>query len=284
MRLGHNMASLNIYQEYKKNIANQASALGKISSGNKVNRAGDNPNAISNSEKMRMQIRGLQMAQRNVQDGVSMLQTAEGGLENITSMMQRIRELTVKGATGTNTPEDKAIIQGEINQMIEGIDQIAKSTDMNGVNLIAKDLTDSKTSVEMTVGANVGEVVNIPRYNLVSEGDLKLKDVATGRNLIDVSDSQKASDSLKLIDSAIDTILSARSTFGALENRFESSYDRLGAIGDKIEGADSSVRDADIASEMVELSKDNILIQAGNAMMAQSNRFPQDILRVLDRR
>ena len=276
MRVNKNMASLNIYKPYSKNLTKQNSSLGRISSGIKINSSKDNPNVIAQSERFRMQVRGLQMAARNTQDGVSMLQTAEGGLDGITNSLQRVRELLVQ-AGGTITDSDKAAIQIEINQMLEGTDDMANNTEFNGVKLLSGGANDGSVNIEMVTGANVGEKINIPKFNLNTEG-LGLKDIA-GKVEVDVKD---VGGSLQLVDKALDNVLSARSKFGALENRFESSYNSTIEISDKIEGAESSIRDTDLAEEMMEFSKYNILVEAGNAMMAQSNKLPQDALRILE--
>ncbi|MBW9154955.1 flagellin N-terminal helical domain-containing protein [Clostridium tagluense] len=277
MRLSKNMASLNIYRAYSKNLTKQSGALGRISSGVKINSAKENPNAIAQSERLRMQIRGLQMAAKNTQDGVSMIQTTEGGIEGITSSVQRVRELLVQ-AGGTTTQADKDVIQKEINQMLDGTDDMAKNTEFNGVKLLVDDalpVNDNKgaTVIEMVTGANVGEKIDIPKYNLTTQG-LELRDGKVNVNNID--------DSLKNVDKALDIIIGARSKFGAVENRFESNYNSTIEIADKIQSAESGIRDTDMAEEMMEYSKYNILIEAGNAMMAQSNKLPQDALRILE--
>ncbi len=275
MRINKNIASLNIYRAYSENLTKQSSALGRISSGIKINSAKENPNAIAQSERLRMQIRGLQMAARNTQDGVSMMQTAEGGLEGITTSLQRVRELLVK-AGGVTTPEDKDIIQKEINQMLDGSDDMANNTEFNGVKLLTGGANDGSKVIETLTGANVGEKIDIPKYDMTAVG-LELKNGTTVN--VDVNNID---DSLILVDKALDTIIGARSKFGALENRFESSYNSTIEISDKIQSAESGIRDTDMAEEMMEFSKYNILIQAGNAMMAQSNKLPQDALRVLE--
>ena len=280
MRLSHNMAALNIYKEYSKVLTKQFNSLDKISSGIKVNKAKDNPNSLAQSEKLRMQIRGLQMASNNVQDGCSMLQTAEGGLQEITSMLQRIRELVVQAGSGSNNVSNKVTIQNEINEMAKGVDNISASTESNGVNLL-NDATN--TSLDIAVGANVGEKIQIPRFNLVSQGQLNLSD-ASGNSLMDIRSQTGVEAAFNTIDAALSLVLSARSQYGALENRFESSLSNLSEIIDKTEGADSKLRDTDMAEEIVEYSKSNILVEAGNAMMAQANKLPQDILRILDKR
>jgi flagellin len=283
MRLNHNLASLNIYKEHSKVLQKQSQAIGRISSGYKVNKAKDNPDALAQSERLRMQIRGTQMASRNVQDGISMLQTAQGALGTVNDMLIRIRELAVKAGNGTNTPEDKVTIQGEISQMLQGIDDAANNNEFNGNNLLAYESQSADPSSDklfMPTGANVDEKVEIPRFDIRSD---KLKDT-TGKTLasLDVTVAGGSDNAVKTIDDITEKVLSINSKFGALENRFETSYGSLIELGDKTQGAESSIRDADIAEEMMELSKSNLLIEAGNALLAQTNRFPQEILRILE--
>lgn len=275
MRINKNLASLNIYREYSKNLTKQSGALERISSGIKINSSKDNPNAIAQSERLRMQIRGLQMAARNTQDGISMLQTAEGGLEGITTSLQRARELLVQ-AGGVTTPEDKETIQKEIDQMLAGAEDMANNTEFNGVKLLVDDLSnDNKGTIfiDTSTGANVGEIIEIPKYNLTTEG----LNLSNGN--VDVSN---IGTSIENIDKALNVIISARSKYGALENRFESNYNSTIEIADKVQSAESGIRDSDMAEEMMGYAKYNILIEAGNSMMAQTNKFPQDILRVLE--
>lgn len=276
MRLNTNIASLNIYKEQQRVLQRQSSSLERISSGYKLNKAKDNPDALAQSEKLRMQIRGVQMAGRNVQDGVSMLQTAGGAVESINDMLIRIRELTVQAGNGTNSNEDKSIIKTEIEQLLKGIDDAASNTDYNGVKLIANDKVDTNSNpyiLNMPIGANVDEKVEIPSYDLRSS---KLMPS------INVSTTDGVNNALVAIDNAISNVNSIASKYGALANRFESEVNYLAEIGDKMQGAESNLRDVDIAEEMTEYAKDNILVDAGNALMAQTNRFPQDILRILE--
>lgn len=279
MRLSHNIASLNVYRSYSKALEKQSVAMNRISTGYKINCAKDDPNVIAQSERMRIQIRGMQMAGRNAQDGVSMLQTAEGGLDGMTAMLQRVRELVVQSGSGANSEGDKQIIQKEIDQMINGMDDIAKNTEFNGVKL----LSDNKT-LEMPIGANAGESITIPQQNLTSE---KLS-TADGKTLdqlkstYSLANGDNVGTALEIVDSALNTIVSMRSKYGAIENRFEGSLQDINEISDRIDGADSNLRDADIAEEMMELAKNNILSEAGNAMMVQTNKFPQDVLRILE--
>jgi flagellin len=278
MRLNHNMASLNIYKEQSKVLNRQGVSIGRISSGYKVNKSKDNPNALAQSERLRMQIRGTQIANRNAQDGISMLQSAEGALGSINEMLIRIRELTVQAGSGTNSSEDKAVIQNEISQMLQGINDTATNMEFNGVKLLAPEVSE----LNMPVGTNIGETVKIELFDLrpsmLTDSDNNLLEL----DKIDVTDLSGIDKALVTIDKAIDKVLSVNSKYGALENRFESTFNNLNEIGDKMQSAESSIRDVDIAEEMIEFAKNNILIEAGNALMVQTNRFPQDILRILE--
>ncbi|MEA4825993.1 MAG: flagellin [Clostridium sp.] len=278
MRLNHNLASLTIYREHVKVLESQSRASEKISSGYKISGAKDDPNALASSERMRIQIRGIQMSMRNTQDGASMMQTYDGALSNVTDILQRMRELVVKAGVA-NTSEDNKIIHDEIGSLVEGISNIVNGTDFNGVKLINGSIKDSLgekiNSVLMQVGANVGEGVNISPFDLNSDVINKLGELKT----LNGSDIGKE---LSIVDGALNAVIEARSKYGALTNKFESTYDRIWQIHDTIVGAESKVRDADIAEEMMNYTRDNVLADAGNAMMVQSNKFPQDILRILE--
>jgi flagellin len=283
MRLNHNLASLNIYREYSKNVKDQSRVLNRISSGYKVNSAAEDPNAVAQSEKLRIQIRGLQMASRNAQDGISMLQTAQGDLGSITSMLHRIKELTVQ-AGGAASASDKEIIQGEVNQLLEGINGIARNNDFNGVKLLHNpDVVDNMDPKQlfMASGPNVGEKINIPVFNLSSGA---IGDLVNGKYLTDinVTASGGVSEALGIIDGALDMVLSVQSKYGALENRFERTFEITTVMGETAQRAESTIRDADLAEEMIAFARNSLLIEAGNAMMVQSNRFPQEILRILE--
>ncbi|APC41157.1 flagellin N-terminal helical domain-containing protein [Clostridium estertheticum] len=282
MRINKNLASINIYREYSKNLIKQGSSLERVSSGIKINNSKEDPNAMAQSERFRMQIRGLQMAGNNAQDGVSMLQTAEGSLDGITSMLQRVRELVVQ-AGGTTTDLDKEVIQKEITQMLSGVDDMANNNEFNGVKLLnvgdATGATGVATgAIGMVTGVISGEKIVIPTYNLTASG-LKLRDGTTDK--VDVVNVDTAV-CLGLVDTALDAIMGARSKFGALENRFQSSSDSTTEISDKIQSAESGIRDTDLATELMEYSKYNLLVEAGTAMMVQSNQLPQNALKILE--
>ena len=271
MRLYHNTMSLNVYRNYSQNLIKQSKSVEKISTGYKINRAGDDPNALAKSETMRMQIRGMQMAQRNLQDGVSMLQSVEGSLDKVSSILNRLRELTIQGG-GTGTTEDKQTIQNEIEEMVKGLNTIVAGSDFNEVNLVNGSITGGK---ELVCGSLTGEKIKIPAKNLTP--------AALGINTINVTaEPNGVKDSLGVIDAAISEVVSVRSEYGAIQNRLESTYEISSENQLVSEKAESEVRDLDVAEEMMYFSRNNILIEAGNAMMAQTNKFPQDILRVLE--
>ncbi|NMM61460.1 flagellin [Clostridium sp. P21] len=280
MRLNHNSASLNVYTAYSKSLKSQSVAMNRISSGYKVNNAKDSPNGIADSERLRMQIRGLQAASRNSQDGISMLQTVEGGLDNMTSMLQRIRELVVQSGSA-NTSQDKQIMQNEIDEMINGMDNISKNTEFNGIKFLSQE-----KDLEMVVGANVGENIIVPQKD-VSVNNLKTSDGKSlsqmkSGGLYNITDSNNINDALNIVDESLNSILSIRSQYGALENRFQESFSDTIEMSDRLESADSGIRDADVAEEMINYTKSSILVQAGNAMMVQTNKLPQDALKVLE--
>ncbi|MBV4415290.1 flagellin [Clostridium tyrobutyricum] len=278
MRISYNMPALTMNLLQNQALNRQSGNSLRISSGYKVITAKDNPTALVQSENIRMQISGLQVASRNVQDGVSMLQTAEGGLQEITSMAQRIRQLSVQAGSGSVTDSDKQKIQGEIDQMIDGIDSIAKGTEFNGLKLLSQ-----KNTLTMPVGANAGESVDIPQIDLSNSGDSSISSLYTiksgGDNDILSGDIQ---DSLDTIDETINTIISTRSQYGALENRFESNYNNIQDLNEQMTSADSSIRDSDMGEEIMNYSKEDIIVQASNAMIAQANKLPQDILSILN--
>lgn len=274
MRLSRNMSAMRIFNSYTKNLVAQSKAYGSISSGNKIQTYRDDPNAKAKSDKLKLEIRGLQMATRNIQDSVSLMQTMDGGMQSISESLQRARELMVQ-AGGATTPEDRAVIQKEIDQNLEHITYTANNTEMNGVKLLA-DKNNPGDTVDLLIGATSDYVTKLPTYNLTSTG-LGLVN-ADGSNKISV---ENMNDGLERLDDAIDKLNSGRGKYGALSNRMESTADYTGEIVGKVEGAEGEITGTDIALEMVEYAKNSILVESGMAMMAQSNEFPQDILQIL---
>lgn len=209
------------------------------------------------------------MSSRNIQDGMSMLQTADGAMQNINDSVQRIRELMVQ-AGGTTTDEEKSIIQNEVEQMLEHVNMVAENTETNGTKLLSEDnVLGAKTTIQ--VGAMAEESLEVPMYNLSAVG-LEIADV----NTTDIDAS------LNKLDNAIDLIGQYRGKYSAISNRLESTYNNTEEMTTRIEGAESELTGADIAFEMMEYTKASLLVDSGIAMMTQTNKFPQDVLRILE--
>jgi flagellin len=275
MRLTHNIPSLNIYTKYKSALASQSTSMARISSGKRINQTSDDPYGKAQDTNFTMQLRGLQMANQNAQDGVSLAQVAEGGLDGINSMLQRIRDLAVQASNGTENTSDKNAIQLEVSNLVQNINTTAKSTNMNGINILNDSSGQGLTAM---IGANVGEQITIPTFNFTTDNSsgalysLSTADVTTSDNCKTLMDN---------VDSAMSQINSALSKYGAVENRFTSTADNIGAVSNEVEAGDSDAVDTDIAAEMLNYSRSSIVVQAGIAMMAQTNKFPQDVLSIL---
>lgn len=282
LRLNNNMLSLSAFNTYKKSVSDNATAIGRISSGLKLNASKDNPQKVGRSENFRIQIKALESANRSIQDSTSMMQTADGALQEYNNMLSRMKELTVSAADGTKSEGDIKIIQEELNQLKEGLTDLVNNTEFNGVKLIGNEkVQNNKYPVHTTtiIGANAGEEVQIPYYNLSidklgGEHGSKLSD-------IDVSTNEGASKAIEIVDEAIKTVSNIRGKYGALSARFESTAENVSANSYIMESAYSDLVDTDIASEMAEIAKTQILTQTGTALIAQTNQIPQDALRIL---
>ncbi|MPM00736.1 Flagellin [bioreactor metagenome] len=282
MRLNQNMESLNVYRNYKKNLTVQAATLNKISTGSKINSAKDNPNKLGVSEGLRMQIRSLQMAEKNIQDGVSMIQATDGTLSTVNETLARIKELTVQSG-GVQNASDLEIIQEEINQLKEHIDDTVNSFSFNGVKLLnSENVTNNNFPkyLNHVVGANVKDEVNIPIFNVTTE--MLIDSQGNSLKNMDVTNRGSLNNNLNIIDSAISTLSSVRSKYGAIQNRLETSAENLSGSSLNLETAESRIRDTDIAFEMAEYAKTSILHESSIALMQQTNKFPQDVLRILE--
>lgn len=274
MRININMKSLGIYSGYKKNIAANSAAMERISSGKKINSAKDNPLKIEQSENFKMQIRALEMANKNLQDSSSMLQVADTAMGTISEALIRIKELSVQAASEVTIESDREIIQSEIEQLKKYIDDTANNTEFNGNKLLANgNVTDNSKPkyVEMQIGANVGDNIGIPFFNVSSE--------TLGIDKLDVvNDATKA---LNSIDEALKDVNGCRAKYGAVQNRLENSIEITSSSSYIYEKSSSDINDADIALEMAEIARTSILMESATAMMAQSNNFPKDMLNIL---
>ena len=276
MRININMKSLGIYNGYKKNIAANSAAMKKISSGKKINSAKDNPLKIEQSENFKMQIRALEMANKNLQDSTSMIQVADTAMGTISEALIRMKELSVQAANETNTESDKKIIQEEINQLTSYINDTAENTEFNGNKLLWNDkVTDNNNPVyvDMQTGANVGDVTTIPYFNLSTE--------VLGIADLDVTTIEGASKALEDIDEALRNVNSCRSAYGAIQSRLESTAEIISSGIYTYTKSHSDICDADIAMEMANVAKTSVLIESATAIMAQTNNFPKDVLNIL---
>ncbi len=270
MVVQHNMQSMNANRQLGITTEGQKKVTEKLSSGYKINRAADDAAGLTISEKMRSQIRGLTQASSNAQDGISVVQTAEGALTEVHSMLQRMNELAVKAANGTNTTADRLAIQNEISALTTEISRVAESTQFNTL-----DLLKGTFSRDIQVGsANRTE----QRINIYISG---MSATTLGVGSVNVSTQTKAQEAISSITKAIAKVSSQRSNLGAIQNRLEHTIANLDNIVENTTAAESQIRDTDMAKTMVEYTKNNILSQAGTAMLSQANQSTQNVLSLL---
>lgn len=271
MRINHNISAYNTHRQLTFNNSNAAKNVERLSSGYRINRAGDDAAGLAISEKMRGQIRGLEQASRNAQDGISLIQTAEGALNETHAILQRMRELAVQAANDTNTATDRANLQAEVDQLATEIDRIAQTTEFN-TNVL---MNTGGSTFKLQIGANKGQNITLT-INGMTATDLN---VATGSILVDTQ--VNADTAIKTIDDAIKLVSDERANLGAVQNRLEHTINNLGTSAENLTAAESRIRDVDMAKEMMEFTKNNILTQAAQAMLAQANQLPQGVLQLL---
>jgi len=278
MIINTNVAALNSYNQLSQTNSNMQKSLERLSSGSRINRAADDAAGLAISEKMNAQTRGLAQAQRNAQDGISLIQTAEGALKETHSMLQRMRELAVQASNDTNTSDDRAQIQKEVAELSNQIDDIATQTQFNTKNL----LNGSATGLKFQVGANSGEDMQLDISDMSASTGLSVTASATdsGGNLSMFTQTD-AANAITTIDTAIEDVSSERAQLGAKQNRLEHTINNLSATEENLTAANSRIKDVDMAKEMMNLSKQQILSQAGTAMLAQANQMPQGVLQLL---
>jgi len=273
MRINHNISALNTYRQLSINNSMAAKSLEKLSSGYRINRAGDGAAGLAISEKMRGQIRGLEMASKNAQDGISLIQTAEGALNETHSILQRMRELAVQAANDTNTDPDRTALQDEVDQLLAEIDRIANNTEFNTQKLLNGSLSGSGNGLIFHIGANSGQSIELNISAMTASG--------LGVNGIKIDTQSGADSAITTIQTAIDKVSEERAKLGAVQNRLEHTINNLGTASENLTAAESRIRDVDMAKEMMEFTKLNILQQAATAMLAQANMQPQMVLQLL---
>ena len=273
MQINTNVSALNAYRNLSNTQNDLSKSLEKLSSGLRINRAADDAAGLAISEGLRSQVNGLNVAARNAQDGISVIQTAEGALTEVHSILQRVRDLTNQGANDSNNAKSRDAIQKEINTLGDELTRIADSTNFNGIKLLS-----GGTTLTFQVGA--GAVAAEDQISVaLTDFDTLGADIKT--LAATMTDAASYGAALAGIDTQIQAVSTARAGYGALQNRFESTINRLNVSAENLSAAESRIRDTDMASEMVKFTSANILSQAGTAMLAQANQANQGVLQLL---
>ena len=269
MVVQHNLTAMNTNRQMGNVQTNLSKNTEKLSSGYKINRAGDDAAGLSISEKMRAQIRGLNKASTNAEDGISLIQVAEGALNETHAILQRMNELATQAANDTNTATDRTALQAEVDQLVSEVNRIQSTTQFNTMNL----LDGSFTGKNLQVGSLAGQKIQLSINNMDA--------TSLGINALSLSTFEKAGSAITKVQAAVDLVSTQRSTLGAVQNRLEHTINNLDTTSENTQAAESRIRDTDMASEMVEYSKNNILAQAGQSMLTQANQATQGVLSIL---
>ena len=273
LRIMNNVEALNAHRTLQNTNMQVSRSIERLSSGLRINRAADDAAGLAVSEIMRSQIRGMNVASRNAQDGVSLVQVADGALGNVTDMLQRMRDLAVQASNGTRTDAQRANLDAEVQQVVAEINRVGTDTEFNGIKVLAGSVATAASAVTLQVGANGGQSISFT-ISTVSTGDLGISGIA-------VSTAASATAAIASLDAAISSVTTDRATLGATQNRLEQTINRLGLTSENLQAAESRIRDADMAKEMISFTKAQILQQSGTAMLAQANLAPQSVLSLL---
>jgi flagellin len=265
LRIQTNIAAFDAERNLNQTSSRLQQSMARLSSGYRINSAADDAAGLAISEKLTAQIGGLQQANSNAQDGISLVQTAEGSLNEVHSMLQRVRELAVEYQNGTLSTDDRNAIQSEVNQLGSEIQRIGSSAAFNGISLLAQSGT-----VTFQVGANDGDSISVSTISLGAAVSTQVFALSAG-STSDISE----------IDAAINSVSAQRATFGAVQNRLEHTINNLSTYQENLTASESQIKDVDMASEMVEFTKDQILQQAGTSMLSQANQLPNSVLSLL---
>jgi flagellin len=281
LRINQNVAAMNSYRNLSVTDGQMSKSLEKLSSGFRINRAADDAAGLAISEKLRGQVNGLNKASENAQNAISLIQTAEGALNETHSILQRMRELTVQAANDTNTAEDRTSIQKEVTALTSELDRIATTTQYNTKPLLG-DASGASATFNFQVGANSGDDQRIT-VNIASMSSSGLSVNASGLSDLGSTGITAASfdANLEAIDDAIETVSNQRADLGAAQNRLEHTVNNLNVSSENLAASESRIRDTDMAKEMMSFTRSQILSQAGTAMLAQANQAPQGVLSLL---
>jgi flagellin len=281
MRIQHNIMSMNAYRNYNTNTSALSKNLEKLSSGYKINRAGDDAAGLAISEKMRAQISGLEQASNNVKDGISLVQTAEGALQEVQDMMNRMVTLAEESANGTYDDDvDRKALQDEVESLNTEIQRIASSANFNGKFLFSSGTNNIK-NMTLQIGDTADTWNQLNLSTAMGSALVTFSSILSGITVSTASQAASALSRLKGVTGAINKISSLRGKLGAVQNRLEHTANNLSVMTENIQDAESTIRDTDIAEEMTSYTKNNILIQSAQAMLAQANSVPQGVLQLL---
>jgi flagellin len=281
MIINHNMSAMYANRSLGVTQGDLSKSIEKLSSGMRINRAGDDASGLAVSEKLRGQIRGLNQAQKNIENGVSFIQTTEGFLQGTQDILHRLRELSVQSANGIYTAEDRMQIQVEVSQLVDEINRIASHAQFNGMNILTGRFgRESETVMQLQVGANMDQNEQIFIGTMTAQA-LGLQGAQGTAEMISISTPEQANMAIGDIDAALRTVSKQRADLGAYQNRFEAASKGVSIAAENLQAAESRIRDADMASEMVDFVKNQILAQAGGAMLAQANTRSQSVLQLL---
>ncbi|MCX7025194.1 MAG: flagellin [Spirochaetes bacterium] len=285
MIINHNLSAM--FADRSLRVSNNSvdKNMEKLSSGMRINRAGDDASGLAVSEKMRSQVRGLQRASKNAQDGISFIQTAEGFLQNTQDIVQRLRELAVQASNGVYSAEDRMQVQVEVSQLVDEVDRLASHAQFNGLSLLtgrfARETGENTITGSMWfhIGANMDQRVRVFIGTMTSKA-LGVRNIGDD-TLLSLSSPDNANRSIGVLDSALKAVSKQRADLGAYQNRLEYAIKGIDVGAENLQAAESRIRDVDMANEMVEFTKNRILAQAGNAMLAQANQKTQQVLQLL---
>lgn len=273
LRIYNNVEAQSAHRQLQNTNQNIGKAMERLSSGLRINRAGDDAAGLAVSEVMRSKIRGMGVAGRNAQDGVSMVQVADAALGTVTDMLQRIRDLAVQAANGTLNDSQRLNLDKEVQNVLQEVGRVGSDTEFNGVKILAGSVATAACAVTLQIGANGGQNIGFT-ISTISTSDLGISGMA-------VSTQASATAAIASLDSAISILNTQRANMGAIQNRLEQTINRLGVTAENLQAAESRIRDADMAAEMIFFTKNQILQQSGTAMLSQANQAPQSVLQLL---
>jgi len=281
MIINHNMSAMYANRTLGNSEVDIQKDIEKLSSGQRINRAGDDASGLAVSEKLRSQIRGLNQATKNIENGISFIQTTEGYLGETQDILHRMRELSVQGANGVYTSEDRMQIQVEVSQLVDEINRIASHAQFNGMNILTGRFAKNGTAVmQFQVGANMDQSKQVLIGTMTAEA-LGLKGAQGTTDMINIQDPAAANQSIGKLDSALRVVSKQRADLGAYQNRFEMAAKGVSVAAENLQAAESRIRDTDMASQMVDYVKNQILDRAGSAMLAQANTRSQNVMTLL---